>query len=166
MEDINERQKICIIPVDEQGNLLMAKPKDWNKIKNKKFMVINGKHNIVASKELQMDGCGEDRRCALEKWDAIVVQDLDPVRLTKISKFYNLRNHLNHAQPMWGNQIVSGRNIWISNSRRIDKAVEAEVCGNIAVQNLQKYMVSFLVALYDGILESRILFVNTITIVF
>jgi hypothetical protein len=74
-------------------------------------MIINGQHNIQASKELQLDGCGEERCSALEKCDAIIVWDLDPVRLTKISKFYNLTNHLNHAQPTWGNQIVRGRNI-------------------------------------------------------
>jgi hypothetical protein len=61
MGDINQRQRICIIPVDEQGNLLRAKPRDWNKIKNKKFMIINGQHNIAASKELQGDRCGEDK---------------------------------------------------------------------------------------------------------
>jgi hypothetical protein len=66
-------------------------------------MIINGQYNIAASKELQVDGCGEDRLCALEKWNAIVVWDLDPVRLMKISKFYNFTNHLNHAQPTWGN---------------------------------------------------------------
>jgi hypothetical protein len=69
------------------------------------------------------------------------VWDLDPVRLTK--KFYNSTNHLNHAQPTWGNQIVSGRNIWISNGRPTNKAVEAEVRGNGVVQNLQAYLVSF-----------------------
>jgi hypothetical protein len=57
---------ICITPVDEQGNLLRAKPRDWNKIKNTKFMIINGQHSIAASKELQVDGCGKDRRRALE----------------------------------------------------------------------------------------------------
>jgi hypothetical protein len=62
-------------------------------------MIINGQHSIAASKELQLDGCGEDRRRVLEKWDAIVVWDLDLVCLTKISKFYNSTNHLNHVQP-------------------------------------------------------------------
>jgi hypothetical protein len=135
MGDINQRQRIYITPIDEHGNLLRAKPRDWNKIKNK-FMIINGQHSIAASKELQVDGCVEERRHALEKWDAIVVWDLDPVCLTKISKFYNSTNHLNHVQPTWGNQIINGRNIWISNGRPTDKAVEAEVRGNRVVQNL------------------------------
>jgi hypothetical protein len=38
---------------------------------------------------LQFEGCGEDRRRALQRWDVYIVWDLDPVRLTQISKFYN-----------------------------------------------------------------------------
>jgi hypothetical protein len=67
MGDINQRQKICLTPVDAQGDLLRTKPKDWNEIKNNKFMIINGQHSIQASKELQLEGCGEERRKALEK---------------------------------------------------------------------------------------------------
>jgi hypothetical protein len=52
MGDINQRLKIYLTSVDVQGNLLRIKPKDWNEIKNNKFMIINGKHSIIASKEL------------------------------------------------------------------------------------------------------------------
>ena len=131
--DINQQQRICIIPIDEHGNLLRTKLRDWNEIKNKKFMIINGQHSIVELKELQVDGCSEDRCRALEKCYVIVVWDFDPVCLTKISKFYNSTNHLNHVQLTWGNYIVSGRNIWISNGRPTNKAFEAEVRGNGAV---------------------------------
>jgi hypothetical protein len=141
MGDINQRQKICLTLVDAQKNLLRTKLKDWNEIKNNKFMIINGQHSIAASKELQLEGYGEERHCALEKWDAIIVWDLDPVRLTQISRFYNLTNHLNHAQSTWGNQIISGRNIWISHERSTDKVVEAKARGNGAVQSFQAYMV-------------------------
>jgi hypothetical protein len=157
MEDINQRQKIYLTPVDAQGNLLRTKPKDWNEIKNNKFMIINGQHSIQASKELQLEGYGEEKRRALEKWDAIMVWDLDPVRLTKISKFYNMTNHLNHVQPMWGNQIVSRRNIWISLGRPTDKVVEVEARGNGVVQNFQAYMVSSIsVGCHLVIFDSRI----------
>jgi hypothetical protein len=143
--------------VDAQGNLLRTKPKDWNEIKNNKFMIINGQHSIQASKELQLEGCGEERHRALEKWDAIIVWDLDPVHLTKISKFYNMTNYLNHAQPTWGNQIVSGRNIWISLERPTDKVIEAEARQNGAVQNFQPYMVSSIsVGCHLVIFDSRI----------
>jgi hypothetical protein len=42
MGDINQRQKICLTPIDEHRRLLQTKPKDWNEIKNKKLMIING----------------------------------------------------------------------------------------------------------------------------
>ena len=67
MGDISQRQKICLTPVDAQKNLLRTKPKDWNEIKNNMFMIINGQYNIEASKELQLEGYGEERRKALEK---------------------------------------------------------------------------------------------------
>jgi hypothetical protein len=41
MGDINQLQKICPTLVDAQENLLRTKPKDWNEIKNNKFMIIN-----------------------------------------------------------------------------------------------------------------------------
>lgn len=42
-------------------------------------MIINGQHSITTSKELQIEGCGEERCLALQKWDAYIVWDLDPV---------------------------------------------------------------------------------------
>ena len=109
---------------------MKIKPKDWNEIKNNKFMIIYDQHIIQASKEFQFEGCREERCNALEKWDVIIVWDLDPVCLTKISKVYNMTNHLNHVQPTWKNLIVSKRNIWISLGRATDKVVKAEAWGN------------------------------------
>jgi hypothetical protein len=120
-------------------------------------MIINGQYSIAASKELQLEGCGEERRRALEKWDAIIVWDLDPIGPTQISRSYNLTNHLNYAQPTWGNQIISGKNIWISHGRPIDKVVESEVRRNGVVQNFQAYMVrSISIDCHLVILDSRI----------
>ena len=157
MGDISLCQKMYLTLVDVQGNLLRTKPKDWSEIKNNKFMIINSQHSIQASKELQLEGCGEERRKALEKWDVIIVSDLDPVRFTKISKFYKMMNYLNHVQPMWRNQIVSGRNIWIFLGRPIDKVVEAEAWENGTVHNFQAYMVSSIsIGCHLVILDSRI----------
>ena len=41
MGDISQCQKIYFTPVDAQENLLKTKPKDWNEIKNNKFMIVN-----------------------------------------------------------------------------------------------------------------------------
>jgi hypothetical protein len=127
MGDMKEMEKTCVILIDERGHSLKEKLRDRNGIKNKKFMIINEQYNIVASKILQIEGCGEERQCAFEKWDAYVVWDLNLVQLRRNSKFYNSTNYLNHAQLIWRNQIVSGKNIWIANGKLLDKIVEAEV---------------------------------------
>ena len=46
------RQKVCLTRIDRDSKLLREKPKSWDEIKAGKFMIINGQHNIIASKEL------------------------------------------------------------------------------------------------------------------
>jgi hypothetical protein len=50
--DLNQRQKICFAQINANGGLLLQKSKDWNFIKNMKFMTINGQHSIMALQEL------------------------------------------------------------------------------------------------------------------
>ena len=106
--DKKMQQKVCLPPINRESKLLREKPKSWDEIKAGKFMIINGQHNIIASKEIQISGYGDKRRVELSKWEAYIVSSLDPVKLTNISKFYNSTNHLEHAQPMWGWQLISG----------------------------------------------------------
>jgi hypothetical protein len=47
--DLNQRQKICFAQINANG---LQKSKDWNFIKNMKFMTINGQHSIMALQEL------------------------------------------------------------------------------------------------------------------
>ena len=139
--DEKMRQKVYLTPIDKDGKLLKEKPRSWNDIKSRKFMIINGQHSITASKELQISGCIEKRRLELAKWDAYIVWSLDPVKLTNISKFYNSTNHLEHVQPTWGWQIISGRNIWLTHGRPTDKDGENERCSNGVVLSPSKYTV-------------------------
>ena len=67
MGDEKMRQKVCLTPIDKDGKLLKEKPKSWNEIKSGKFMIINGQHSIIASKELQILGCTDKRRLELAK---------------------------------------------------------------------------------------------------
>ena len=101
--DAKQCQKICLTPVGPDGRLLKQRPKSWNNIKCGKFMIINGQHSITASQQLQLKGYGEKRKNELKTWEAVIVWTLDPIQLTKISKFYNSTYHLTHSQPMWGN---------------------------------------------------------------
>lgn len=139
--DMKQRQRICVTPVDMKNELLKKKPESWDEIRKGKFMIINGQHSITASKELQTEGCGEARRVELQEWEAIIVWTTDPHKLRSISKFYNLTNHLDHAQPTWGNQIISCRNIWFTHKRATDVPTEAASRHNKAVYNLEEYKV-------------------------
>ena len=139
--DEKMHQKVCLTPIDKDDKLLKEKPRSWNDIKSGKFMIINGQHSITASKELQISGCADKRRLELAKWDAYIVWSLDPVKLTNISKFYNSTNHLEHAQPTWGWQIISERNIWLEHGRPTDKDGENKRRGNGAVLSPSKYTV-------------------------
>jgi hypothetical protein len=62
-----------MMPIDANGEFFLQKPRDWNLIKNKKFMIINEQHSIMALQEFQIVGCGEELREALARWDAYVV---------------------------------------------------------------------------------------------
>ena len=139
--DAKQRQKICLTPVGPDGRLLKQRPKQWDDIKSGKFMIINGQHSITASQQLQLKGCGEERKNELKSWDAVIVWTLDPAQLTEISKFYNSANHLTHSQPTWGNQIVSCRNIWLSYKRPSSLPNEADSRGNMATMNADAFTV-------------------------
>ena len=141
--DEKMRQKVCLTPIDRDSKLPREKLRSWDEIKASKFMIINGRHSIIVSKELQISGCGDKRRVELSKWEAYIVWSLDPVKLTNISKFYNSTNHLEHAQPTWGWQLISGRNIWIAHGRPTDKEGEHKRRGNHVVLNQSKYTICF-----------------------
>ena len=91
--------------------------------------------NLLSSKILDISQNNE--------YCVYIVWSLDLVKLTNISKFYNSTNHLEHAQPTWGWQLISGRNIWIVHGRPTDKEGKHERRGNHAVLNQSKYTVSF-----------------------
>lgn len=141
MIDVRQRQKICITPVDKKGNLLKTRPAKWEHIKDGQFMIINGQHSVFASKALQKEGCGEERRKTLSTWSAYVVWSLDPNELRAISMYYNKTNHLDHAKPTWGNQVISCRNIWIACKRPAETESEASNRGNAAQFNKKHYTV-------------------------
>jgi hypothetical protein len=139
--DIKQRQIVCLTPVNKKNQLLIKKPQKWDEIKENNFMIINGQHSITASKELQISGCGEKRKNELKHWNALIVWSLDHTKLRNISKFYNCTNHLNHAQPTWGNQIIACRNIWITYKRPAEKTGEHLKRSNNAIYNVENYKV-------------------------
>ena len=78
LDDAKQCQKICLTPVGPDGKLLKQRPKSWDDIKFGKFIIINGQHSITASQQLQLKGCGEERKNKLKTWEAVIVWTLDP----------------------------------------------------------------------------------------
>ena len=139
--DIKQLQKVCLTPVDENNALLKEPPTLWDAIKAGKFMIINGQHSICASQELQEGGCSKPRRSELQMLDAYIVWTLDDAKLRNISSFYNCTNHLNHAKPTWGNQMISCRKIRKIYGRPSEKENEGVVRGNGANFNVAMHKV-------------------------
>ena len=152
--DIKQLQKVCLTPVDENNRLLKEPPTSWDAIKAGKFIIINGQHSISASQELQEGGCSEPRRSELQVWDAYVVWMLDDAKLRNISGFYNCTNHLNHAKPTWGNQMISCRKIWKICGRPTEKENEGVVRGNATNFNVAMHKVRC--SIQAGIVASTI----------
>lgn len=59
MGDITQRQKVCLMPVGPELQLLPTKPTLRDQIEDGKFIIINGQHSITALQELQQSGCEE-----------------------------------------------------------------------------------------------------------
>ena len=74
-------------------------------------------------------------------WDAYIVWTLDDAKLRNISSFYNCTNHLNHAKPTWGNQMISCRKIWTMCGHPTEKKNEGVVQGNGANFNVAMHKV-------------------------
>jgi hypothetical protein len=139
---VKQRQTICVTPCDKNKKLLKVRPQTWDEIKDGEFLIINGQHSITASKLLQKEGCCEERKIELQKWEATIVWSLKPEELTEISKWYNSANHLIHSQPTWGNQISACRQVWIDLKRPSNVEGDAIERGNAAVYSPNVYKVS------------------------
>jgi len=140
--EIRARQTLVVTPIQDNGELLHKKPTTWEQIKDGKFAIIDGQHSVEAARELLKENLpNKSLRSSLETWDAYIVYDKDPARLTAISAHYNNTNPLTHAQPTWGNQIHPGRSIWIDCGRPANAPNESERRLNASVYKQKKYKV-------------------------
>jgi hypothetical protein len=136
LRDINAKQTICLIPCDEDGNLLLLQPITWNDLKDGKFLIINGQHNISASKSLQETSVCAARREELQTWNEYIVYYLHKNKIKMILEWYNSCNHLKHLQPTFLVLKTYGK-CMIGQHHNILKTleiVEIEVC--ITLQSL------------------------------
>jgi hypothetical protein len=145
MGDINQRQTICLTPCTEEGVLLQKKPESWDEIKDGMFLIINGQHNVTASKLLQQSPVRDARKVELQTWKAYIVWSLKKNQLLCISEWYNACNHLKHSQSTWESNILSARTIWISYERPTSlKPGVGKDRNNEVVYDLAKFAVRFI----------------------
>ena len=144
MGDIKQRQTICLTPCTEEGLLLEKKPESWDEIKDGMFLIINGQHSVVASRQLQLQtNLHPNRKVELQTWKAYIVWSLKKNQLVCISEWYNACNHLKHSQSTWGSNILSARSIWISYGRPTSiREGAGRDRNNDAVFDLAKFAVS------------------------
>ena len=111
MPDHSVKQTLCVMPDTTE------KPIDWDEIKNGKFFIINGQHNVAASQKMKETGLPETITKPFPNWSCFIVWSKDKNRLRRISGYYNRCNHLGVFKPTWAMNVLGARFIWIELGR-------------------------------------------------
>ena len=115
--DKTTKQTLCVMPVMKKNN--RQQPESWDEVKDGQFYIINGQHNVEASKMMMEEGSGvsEEVRNHFRTWNCFIVWSLDAEKLRYISAFYNCVNHFQAIQPSWATNILGARSVWIAMGR-------------------------------------------------
>ena len=88
------------------------KPKDLKDMAECEFYIINGQHNVAASKSMIASNVPEAIWKDFRMWNCFIVWTEDIEKLGKISAFYNRVNHLTPFKPTWATNILVARMVW------------------------------------------------------
>ena len=88
MPDRTQKKTLCVMPK------LEYKPKDLEEMADCEFYIINGQHNVAASKSMIAGNVLEAIRKDFRTWNYFIVWTEDVDKLHKISTFYNRVNYL------------------------------------------------------------------------
>ena len=106
MPDRTQKQMLCVMPK------LDYKSKDLEEMADYKFYIINGQHNVAASKSMIAGNVPEAIWKDFCTWNCFIVWTEDVDKLCKISEFYNRVNHLTPFKPTWATNILAARAVW------------------------------------------------------
>jgi hypothetical protein len=112
MPDRSTKQTLCVMPVDQA-----TKPTSWDAIKDGKFWLINGQHNVKASYMMRDEGIDEKDLKDFASWNCFVVWTENNEKLRQISAYYNRVNHFGAIKPSWATNILGARQVWINLDR-------------------------------------------------
>ena len=121
MLDRTQKQTLCIMPK------LDYKPKDLEEMADYEFYIINGQHNVVASKSMIAGNVPKAIRKDFRTWNCFIVWAEDVDKLRKISAFYNRVNHLTPFKPTWATNIFVARAVWEKYGKPLPKHSAASV---------------------------------------
>ncbi len=108
----DDRQTIVVMP---QGLHAMPTPDMWPTIQKGDFWLIDGQHSVEAAKKIQTLPNWTDPNNQKEKlktWKALVVWSDEPMRLSDISRFFNMGNKKKAYQASWIRNIMASRKVW------------------------------------------------------
>ena len=106
MLDRTQKQTLCIMPK------LDYKPKDLAEMADCEFYIINGQHNVAASKSMIASNVPEAIRKDFRTWNCFIVWTEDVDKLRNIFVLYNRVNHLTPFKPTWATNILAAHAVW------------------------------------------------------
>ena len=107
-----DRQTVCVMP---KGLTSRPTEKDWPRIQNGEFWIIDGQHSLEASQQiLKDDNFQHELKADLRYWKAFLVWSDDWDKLRKISTFLNSGNKIKAFEASWAANIVAARDVWVA----------------------------------------------------
>jgi hypothetical protein len=107
-----DMQTVTVMP---KGLTSRPTEADWPRIQNGEFYIIDGQHNLDASKMLLKDNNFQhEQKTSLRYWKAFLVWFDDWEKLRKISTYLNTPNKVRAFEASWAANIVAARDVWMA----------------------------------------------------
>ena len=121
---------LCLMPKLKKGDT-WREGMTWDDIKDGQFIIINGQHSVVASR--QIIGHRDTKPSLREKlkvWPCTIVWTEDPRMTVRLSYTLNNSNPVNKFTPTWTTQIMYCRRVWMKLGRPQKQRSNA-ACGTL-----------------------------------
>lgn len=105
MPDHSTKQTLCVMLKMD------TKPTSWDEIRDGEFHIINGQHNVAASKSMFDIGVSQQIAQNFQRWNCFIVKSEDKSKLRRLSTYYNRVNHFSIFKPTWFTNVLAARYI-------------------------------------------------------
>ena len=100
------KQTLCVMPDTEEN------PTDWEQIKDEKFFIINGQHNVAASQKIKDTDLPEKIVQPFLNWNCFIIWSKDKNWWRQILGYCNRCNHLGVFKSTWATNVLGARFIY------------------------------------------------------